>query len=186
MKKMFPIWLLISGMITGTLLAQSTQVNKREMGDKEKMQLFRAWEGRWQGEGTIQMGPGEPKKSKVEEHIEFKLDSMIVIVEGIGKALDPVTKTEQVVHHAFAVLSYDKNTSQYKFRSFLKDGQSTEAWFNVAGENKYAWGFETPNGKIRYNIIIDPTKKAWNETGEFSRDGTNWMKFFEMNLTKVE
>ena len=156
------------------------------MGDKEKMKIFANWVGRWQGEGSMQMGPGEPRKSKVDEHIESKLDGMVLLVEGIGKAQD-ATKQEIVVHHALAVLSYDKNTEQYKFRSYLKDGRSTDAWIKPTGENTFQWGFDIPGrGKTRYSIVLDPVKKTWDETGEFSQDGTTWMKFFSMHLTKTE
>jgi hypothetical protein len=158
-----------------------------EMGNKEKMKIFSTWAGRWKGEGSMQMGPGEPKKSSVDEKIEAKFDGGIYLIEGVGKVTNPETKQETVVHHAFAVLSFDQITNQYKFRTYLKDGRSTDAWFNPVDENKFQWGFDIPNrGKTRYTITIDGVKKTWNEIGEFSADGNAWNKFFEMNLTKVE
>ena len=46
------------------------------------------------------------------------------------------------------------------------------------------WGFDTPQGKIKYTITIH-SGNLWNEIGEFSRDkGVTWMKFFEMNRKK--
>ena len=182
MKKSIALSILVACMFSGQLVAQS-----QELIIKEKMKALSAWVGRWQGEGSMQMGPGEPKKSSVDEKIESKLDGIILVVEGVGKALDPSTNQEVVVHHAFGVLSYDQSTSQYKFRTYLKDGRGSEAWFNIAGENKYQWGFDIPSGgKIRYTIILDPNQKTWNEIGEFSRDSNTWSKFFEMNLKKTE
>lgn len=170
----------IAASLPGSLPAQ------HETGNKEKMQVFANWVGRWQGEGWIQMGPGEPKKSTVDEKIESKLDGMILLIEGIGKAENASTKEQTVVHHAMAVLSYDQGTSQYRFRSYLKDGRSTDAWLTVMGENKFQWGFDIPNrGKTRYSISIDPVQQTWNEIGEYSPDGNNWSKFFEMNLKKI-
>lgn len=158
-----------------------------QSGNKEKMKVFAAWEGQWKGDGWMQMGPGEPKKSTVEEKIESKLDGTVYLVEGVGKAMNPETKQEMVVHHALALLSYDQGSGQYKFRTHLKDGRSSDAWFTVTGENTYQWGFDIPNrGKTRYSIKIDPKAKTWNEVGEFSADGNSWNKFFEMNLTKAE
>jgi hypothetical protein len=179
MKNVIIIAIVFMGLLTEKALAQ-------EMGDKEKMKVFTSWTGRWQGEGSMQMGPGEPKKSSIDERIEFKLDGMILQVEGIGKTIDPATKQESVVHHAFAILSFDKGTSQYKFRTYLKDGRSTQAWFNVVSDNNYQWGFDTPQGKIRYTIVMNPPAKTWSEIGEFSADGTTWRKFFDMNLKKTE
>ncbi|MFZ6010900.1 MAG: hypothetical protein ACOYXT_11200 [Bacteroidota bacterium] len=183
MKNLAILFVVFAGAMAGDLLAQTPVT----MGSKEKMKVFAGWVGRWQGEGSMQMGPGEPRKSTVEEKIEAKLDGSVYLVEGLGKAINPETKQEMVVHQALAVLSYDQVTSQYKFRTFLKDGRGTDAWFTVTGENTYQWGFDIPSGgKSRYTIIIDPVKKTWNEIGEYARDGSTWSKFFEMNLKKVD
>jgi len=173
--------LILSALFLGTTIGR---LAAQEMGNKEKMKAFTGWEGHWQGEGSIQMGPGEPKKSKVDERIAYKLDGMVLLVEGTGKSMDG---SETVVHQALGLLSYNQGTSQYKFSTFLRDGKSADAWFNDLGGNKFQWGMDIPNrGKIKYSITIDPARKTWNEVGEFSQDGISWMKFFEMNLNKVE
>jgi hypothetical protein len=152
--------------------------------NREKLGVFSNWAGEWTGEGFMQMGPGAPKKSSVHEKIEYRLEGAVLLVEGTGKSIDDATKKEIITHHALAVLSWDDTSKEYKFKSYLHDGKSTDAWFKLLEENKYAWGFEIPNGKIRYSITIDGIKKTWNEIGEFSKDGTQWFKFFEMNLSK--
>ncbi len=177
-------YLLLLFVLSGACYESNAQA---ELGDKEKMKAFSNWIGRWQGEGSMQMGPGEPRKSIVEETIEAKLDGMVLLIEGIGKAENPSTHEVTVVHHALAVLSYDKVTNQYNFRSYLKDGRSTDAWIKPIHENQFQWGFDIPGrGKMRYSITLDPAKKTWHETGEFSSDENTWSKFFEMNLKKVE
>lgn len=181
MKTSCIIGLVVVALISNKLIAQPS-----EAVAKEKMNAFSFWAGNWQGEGFIQMGPGPSKHSFVDEHLEFKLDGTVLLIEGIGKSIDGQTNESKVVHHALAILSFDQNTDQYKMNSYLKDGRSTEAWVNIIEENKYEWGFDVPNGKIKYSITIDPAKKTWNEVGAFSNDnGSTWMKFFEMNLKKV-
>jgi hypothetical protein len=163
-----------------TLAAQPAQT-----ASKEKMKVFSSWIGHWQGEGWMQMGHGEPRKSTVDETITSKLDGTVLLVEGIGKSINTTTQQETIIHHALGVLSYDDPSAQYKFKSYLKDGRSTDAWITVTGENKFQWGFDIPGrGKMRYSIVLD--QKTWKETGEFSADGASWSKFFEMNLKKVE
>jgi hypothetical protein len=180
MKKTTFISLMFAALISTNISAQPS-----EAVAKEKMKSFVHWAGRWQGEGSIQMGPGPLKKSNVDEHLEFKLDGTVMLIEGIGKSVEG--NDNKIVHHALAVLSFDQGTNQYKLNSYLKDGRSTQAWLNIIEEGKYQWGFDTPNGKIKYSITLDASKKSWNEIGEFSNDnGTTWMKFFEMNLKKVE
>jgi hypothetical protein len=177
MKSILIIAALAMGITTRQLMAQE---------DINKVKVFENWIGEWRGEGAMQMGPGEPKKSQVKEKIEFKLGESIVMVEGIGTVTNPATHQEMVVHHALGIISYDKASSQYKFKTYLKDGKSADAWLTVTAENNYQWGFDVPNRKIKYTVVIDPVKKTWHEIGESSGDGTNWLKFFEMNLTKVE
>lgn len=155
------------------LRGQSTNTNI------EKMKLFKVWEGTWEGEGSMQMGPGESKKTKVQERIEYKLDGTILMVEGVGKV------GEKKIHHALGILSYNENKNEYEFNTYLNDGKNSNAWFSVIDTNKYQWGFDVPTGKIRYSIRIDTSKNTWNEIGEFSKDGTQWWKYFEMNLTQV-
>jgi hypothetical protein len=180
MKQSILLGAILMGTVTTTLLAQPS-----ERVAKEKMQQFAHWVGHWQGEGSMQMGPGPAKKTTVDETLEFKLDGTVLLVEGIGKASDPQTEQASVVHHALAILSFDQTTNEYKFNTYLKDGRSTQAWMNVISENNYQWGFDAPNGKIRYTITINSSKDKWNEVGEFSNDkGSSWMKFFEMNLKK--
>jgi hypothetical protein len=163
-----------AGAVMGQTAAKATLPN-----DKSKMQIFSNWIGKWSGEGSMQQGPGAPKKSNVEETIEWKLDGMIVAVEGIGRTAD-----DKIVHHAFGVLSYDQLTQTYKFKTYLKDGKTADAWFEPKGNDMFQWGFDVPSGKIRYTITIDPEAKKWAEVGEFTQDGNVWQKFFEMNLLK--
>lgn len=176
--------LIISLFILSATLQQAF-AQSSEAIIKEKMKIFSAWTGEWNGKGSMRMGGGEPKTSEVKEQVESKLDGTIIVMEGIGKSRNEKTQKDTVVHHAFGVLSFDPQSNQYKLKTFLKDGRSTDAWFNVTGTNSYQWGFETPKGKIRYNISIDPVAKIWKESGEFSSDGNQWWPFFEMNLAKA-
>ncbi|MBD2701253.1 hypothetical protein IC229_11440 [Spirosoma sp. BT702] len=76
----------------------------------------------------------------------------------------------------------------FKFRSYVKEGFTTDAYFNVVADNKFEWGFDAPNGagKTRYVIILDPVKKTWYETGDFSRDGNQWFKFIGLTVKKLD
>lgn len=179
MKNVLLLSLMVAGLLGNKLLAQPSEAVARE-----KMKVFAPWAGHWQGQGSMQMGPGPAKTSTVDEYIDFKLDGAVLLVEGIGKSLEG--NENKVVHHALAVLSFDQGSNQYKFNTYLKDGRGAQAWFKVMENNNYQWGFDTPNGKIRYSIVLDPVKQTWNEIGEFTNDnGTSWTKFFEMNLKKV-
>jgi hypothetical protein len=143
---------------------------------KEDMQKLKLWPGRWTGTSVWSMR-GKEEHATVEENIAWKVDGHVLLINGLGKNAEG-----KVVHEAIGVLSYNSRESKYHLNSWLRDGRSTDAWFNIVGENQFQWGFETPQGKIRYSIAL--TEKTWKETGEFSNDGTQWYPFMTMNLTK--
>jgi hypothetical protein len=178
--------MLLTLLATVAIIQYSAAQMPDPTANKEALKKLSAWVGQWKGEGSMQMGPGGPKKSIVDEKIEMKLDGTILVVEGLGKAIDPATNQEVVVHNAFGVVSFDVATKAYRIKTYTKEGRGADAYFNIVGENKYEWGFDIPSGgKTKYSITLDAVKNTWNEIGEFSRDGATWMKFFEMNLVKI-
>ena len=183
MKNLVIIIIALSACCIGKSMAQAPDYSKTV---KEKLAPFSAWIGKWKGEGTMQMGQGQAQKTFVDEQINWHLDGTVILINGLGRTIDPSTKKENIVHEALGVLTYNAVENRYTFRSWLRTGMSTDAWFEIVNNNSYQWGFDVPQGKIRYTINLDTTKNTWNEFGEFSMDGKNWLKFFEMNLKKTE
>ena len=145
---------------------------------KEAMQQLAALAGDWKGTATMQTQNG-PMTLDQSEHIEWKLDGLLLAIEGIGRQKDAIQ------FHAFAVINFDPFTKQFKFKSFVKEGYATDAYFKVQQENQFEWGFDiSSGGKSKHTIVLDREKKTWYESGEYSRDGTTWMKFIELNLTR--
>ncbi|HEX6088008.1 MAG TPA: DUF1579 family protein [Thermoanaerobaculia bacterium] len=144
----------------------------------DEMRKLDWWVGEWSGPASIRMGPGEPQQVMQSEKVQSKLGGRALLVEGIGKSGD------EVVHQALGVVSYNERTKKYEFDAWTARDGHTDAWFEVGENGSATWGFDTPQGaKIRYTI--DRTEKGeWHEVGEFSRDGKQWMKFFDMTLTK--
>jgi hypothetical protein len=142
----------------------------------EEMKKLEPLAGQWKGTASYRMGPGEPQQVQQNEQIEFKLEGAVLQIEGLGKAGD------RIVHHALALVNFNIQENKFNFRSYLHDGRTTEAYFEITAPGKYAWGFSTPQGKMRYLITV--SGNSWTETGEFSADGNTWMNFIQMNLTK--
>lgn len=89
---------------------------------------------------------------------------------------------DRKAHHAFAVISADLANQNYDFQSYLFNGRGGAFEANLVAENTLVWEIPNPSAPIRYTIRIDEGTR-WNETGEMKR-GDQWVKFFEMNLTK--
>jgi len=149
---------------------------------KQELKKLNSFVGNWKGEATYMRGPGSEVSINQEEKIEYKLDGTTLMIEGTGR-----DAAGDIAFNAMGIVNYNVNSKQFKFKTYLKDGRSTDAYFNITGENTYEWGFDIPGGgKSKYTIIIDPVHKTWNEKGEYSSDGNNWFAFMELKLKKVE
>lgn len=151
---------------------------------KAQMQKLAYFVGNWKGEAIHSRGPGKTETISQQEKIEWRLNEVVLLIEGTGRKMG----SSDIVFNAFAVVNYDPNEKKFKFKSHVKEGFTTNAYFDVVAENKFEWGFDIPNGsgKTRYVITLDPAKETWYETGEFSKDGTKWSRFIELNLVKLD
>lgn len=146
---------------------------------KSEMKKLAYFVGDWKGTAVVQT-PNGPLTLIQTEHINWELDGVVLSIEGIGRENDKIT------FNALAFVNFNPATQEFKFRSYLKEGYSTDAYFKVLGENQFEWGFDIPTGgKVKYSITLDPVKKTWHELGEYSPDGSKWMKTIEMNLAKL-
>jgi hypothetical protein len=139
--------------------------------------------GRWEGEGRMRRGPGEPETSQVVERVSSKLGGQVVVLEGLGTVPGAAGAPPRVVHEAYGVLSYDPQKGQYLLRAITAEGRTVDADIEV-GDRRLVWGFATPGGRVRYTLSLDEGGR-WQERGEHSRDGATWSPFFEMSLRRV-
>jgi hypothetical protein len=169
------ILLILTVLLTGfaTIFAQENNAEQLRAEMKKVDSLV----GQWKGSGWIQQGPKRETFTGTET-VQRKLDGLAVLVE--GKFANPEGK---IIHETLAVLAYEAKDSKYHFRTYLASGLSGEHDFRLLGSG-YEWGFQIPTGTIRYTIKTD--NDVWFEIGEFSRDGQNWIKIFEMKLEKVK
>lgn len=141
---------------------------------QEKMKPFAVMEGRWKGSGWMM---GEDRRRRTftqEEVIQFKLSGTVLEIEGKGMS------NGTVVHHALALISPGKEGGKYEFNSILQSGM--KGTYPAYWENgKLIW---QPVEQVRYVIEIDEEGR-WFEIGEYNA-GTQWYKFMEMTLEKVQ
>jgi hypothetical protein len=139
--------------------------------------------GEWSGEAWIRMGPNAEHAIQTER-VQKKAGGKALLIEGLGRVKLEDGKPGDVVHDALAVVSFDETSKSYRFDNWVADKPSAAAKLEVTAPNVVVWGFDTPQGgRVRYTIRLTD-KGEWNEIGEFTRNGTEWMKFFEMTLTK--
>ncbi|MDO8632024.1 MAG: hypothetical protein Q7R41_16185 [Phycisphaerales bacterium] len=168
-----------------SLIAQTSGLNDKNSPVAEKMKALSFMVGEWEGEGWMQMGPQERKTVKVKESVRLKLSGMALLVEGRGTSKTSEGGEGTVVHEALAVISWDSKKEQYSMRAITAKAGAVDPKIEV-GDKSMVWSFDTPvGGAVRYSIKVNE-KGQWLEIGEFSRDGKEWNKFFEMTLSKMK
>ena len=142
------------------------------------MQQLPALEGKWEGAGWIRMGPGEPVKFVGEETVERRLGGRVMIIE--GRHLSP--DRSQVVHHAFAVLTWDEEAKQYRFQSYVtnRGGGDHRGYMR---DGAFVWENKSASGLVRFVITVKDD--TWHEVGHIQR-GDQWYPMFEMTLKRTK
>jgi hypothetical protein len=139
--------------------------------------------GEWQGEGWMEIAPGQRRTFKGTETIQSKLDGLLLTMDGLHRG--QVGGKDAVVHSAFTAISYDDKAKRYRFQAFTARGNYEDAEAKIT-DGQLVWGMKVPQfGDMRYTIKLDD-KGRWFEIGEVTQDGKEWRKFFEMTLTKAE
>jgi hypothetical protein len=162
------------------LLAVSVSLSAFAADEMKKLDFLI---GEWKGEATMQMGPNRRDSVIQLEKVTAKAGGKVLLVEGLGRKKLEDGSAGDVVHDAIAMISWDKTKNTYRFDAHVAQQESVDTSLNLTAPNTLVWGFDTPQGKVRYTIRLTE-KGEWNEIGEFSRDGAKWMQFFEMTLTK--
>ena len=127
--------LLSSVLLAGlgaAVLAQPQQPNLAAQRDAMKKLEFLI--GKWQGGASITRGPGEPLQITQTENVQFKLDGLVLLIEGEGRGGDG-----KRVYGALATVAYDDATSTYRFRAY-NDGRYLDTELKVEADG-FSWGY---------------------------------------------
>src|SRR5262245_14500107 len=103
------------------------------------MKKLDVWIGQWKGKGWAMVGPGQRREFEVNETVEKKVDGLVLLVQGLGTSKDDSGK-EITAHNALAVVSYDPEKKQYRFRHYTMQGGSGEDELKPV-EGGFEWGF---------------------------------------------
>jgi hypothetical protein len=148
---------------------------------KEQMNKLSIMSGNWEGNSWTINQKGEKKEGTTVENISFKLDSTLLILEGLGK-----NESGEIVHNAFAIISYNIQENKYLMKAYLSTGSATDADFEVIAPNKsFTWWYKDGRGgTIKFTLEFE--ENSWHEKGEYSQNGEKWFEFFGMDLNRIK
>lgn len=113
--------------------------------------------GKWSGEARVFRGPGEPVELIQTEEAQYKLDGLLLMIEGVGR-----TKTDgKLALQALGMISYDDESGVYRMRAY-NDGRWLETEVKLVEAGKViTWSFSL--GEIRTSSVL-----RFNENGEWT------------------
>jgi hypothetical protein len=135
--------------------------------------------GQWSGEARVQRGPGEALDLIQTEDVQYKLDGLILLIEGAGR-----NKSDgEAAFGALATISYDEETGSYRMRAY-NDGRYLETELKLTDKGKgFTWGFMFGPIKTSYVMRINE-KGEWTEVGQATRGAESPRKFVELTVRR--
>jgi len=135
--------------------------------------------GKWEGEGWMRMGPGEPLKFTGTETVQVKLQGKALLVEGLFRGVSD----KKVIHETLAVITYDEGQKKYRFNTYLFNRPNGEFELELLDQG-FRWSLQPAGGpKAQYTMKLTP-EGSWHEIGEVDIPGQGKFQFLEMRLKK--
>jgi|SRR5215510_2214492 len=130
--------------------------------------------GEWSGEASLTRGPGIVVELSQTEVAEFKLDGLVLMVEGIGR-----TKSDgRVALQALGLITFDDATGTYRGRGY-NDGRWLEGEVKLRDDGKMCWGFAL--GEISTKSVMRINEKGeWTELTELTIGSATPSKLMEL------
>jgi hypothetical protein len=134
--------------------------------------------GKWSGEARIFRGSGEPLDLTQTEEAQYKLEGLILMIEGVGRSKSDGKPALQ----ALGIISYNDEAGTYRMRAY-NDGRYLETEVKLAetGEG-LTWGFAV--GEIKTSSVLRINEKGeWTELAEITIGSQPPRKLMELTVS---
>src|ERR1700676_5355747 len=120
-------------LLSVTLGAQQPQPNSVDV-QRDAMHRLAFLAGRWSGPVTIARGP-EPIHLAQTENVEYKLDGLVLLIEGKSTGADGKAQFQ-----AWATIAYDDATHAYRMRAY-NGGHYLDTELTALADG-FSWSFQ--------------------------------------------
>jgi len=141
---------------------------------REAMKKLAFLTGTWTGDATT-VRPGGTIKVKQTEQVVYKLDGLVLLIEGTGRH----PESGEVLFRALATVSYDDAAGVYRLRSY-NEGRYLDTELTVS-QNGFGWGYQAGPARIAFVMKLNE-KGEWVETGEAPMPNGPARRFFDMTV----
>lgn len=131
--------------------------------------------GTWSGEASATRGPGLVVELSQTEVAEFKLDGLVLAIEGGGR-----TKSDgKLALQALGLITFDDSNRTYRMRAF-NDGRWLETEVKLLDEGKsLSWGFTLGEMSTKSVLRINENGE-WTELAELTIGTRPPLKLMEL------
>lgn len=147
----------------GLAMAAPQPVSDRVEAQRAAMRKLSFLTGHWSGLVNIVRGPGEALHLTQTEDVEYKLDGLVLLVEGKSAASDG-----KVLFSALATIAYDDTSHTYRFRAY-NGGRYLDTELSVPAGG-FSWSFTAGPARI-VNTMRLTAKGEWDEVTETTVGG---------------
>ncbi len=161
---------------SASLAAQQPVSNSVE-AQLQAMRKLSFLTGHWSGPVNIVRGPGEPLHLTQTEDVEYKLNGLVLLVEGKSTSADA-----KVVFSALATIAYDDSSHTYRFRAY-HDGHYLDTELSAL-TNGFSWSFTAGPAHI-VNTMHLTAKGEWDEVTDVSIGGNPPHRSLDMLLQRL-
>lgn len=143
------------------------------------MKLLSFLVGNWSGHARMQRPQGEPLELAQTEKAQYKLDGLVLLIEGTGRTVSDGKAALQ----ALATISYDDEAKIYRMRAY-NNGRYMETEVRLAESGKgLTWGFTFGQIKTSSTLAIND-KGERTEAGEIAIGAQAPRKFLELTVRR--
>ena len=137
--------------------------------------------GKWEGEARVLHGPGQWADLYQTEEVQYRLDGLILVIEGIGRR----KSDSQPLIQALAIVSFDDESGTYRMRAF-NAGRFLESELELLNENKaISWDFALGQVATRSVLRINDSGE-WNELAEITVGAEPPKKLIELTVRRID
>jgi hypothetical protein len=136
--------------------------------------------GKWNGEARLLRGPGEWIDLHQSEEAQYRLDGLILLIEGVGR-----TKSDgHPVLQALGIISFDDETATYRIRAF-NEGRFLEGEVKLLDQDQaMSWGFAL--GQITTKSVLRINENGeWTELAEIKIGSEPPKTLLELTVRRV-
>lgn len=162
--------------ILGAPLAAQQNGSNSIDAQHQAMQKLSFLVGDWSGPVTVSRGTAEPLHLTQTEHVEYKLDGLVLLIEGKGTSADA-----KVQFSALATIAYDDTSHTYRFRAY-NGGHYVDTELSLP-DHGFSWGFTAGPAHI-VNTMHLTAKGEWSEVTELNIGGNPPHRSVEMLLKR--